>query len=133
MARGQREPTMTCMLRRGIDIRDVVTPLQDAGQLFENTLQRARASRKPDEPAAQSGTGVGSRHRARRLGIVPDDVFGELDTFEKDVTALKNHAIEYLIGGEDHPDRWIYKSEGDTSHPSLTLALSEHLGLCCLC
>jgi hypothetical protein len=61
-----------------------------------------------------------------RLGIVSNDAFRELDPFEKAVKTLKDHAIEYLKGGGDHPDRWIYQAEGGISDASAT-RLGERL------
>jgi len=53
-----------------------------------------------------------------KLGLFDDDVFRELDTFENDLTSLKDiqeHAIEYFDAGADHIDRWVHQLEGDTS------------------
>jgi hypothetical protein len=61
------------------------------------------------------------RKLAGRLGIVNNDPFRELDTFEKNVKTLKDHAIEYLKGGGDHPDRWIHQAEDSTSDPDATV------------
>ena len=50
-----------------------------------------------------------------RLGIVSNDAFQELDAFEQAVNTLRDHAIEYLKGGGDPPDRWICQAEERTS------------------
>ena len=65
------------------------------------------------------------RKRVGKLGILGDDAFRELDGFEKDVKALRDHAIEYLKGGRDHPGRWIYQAE--TSDLTAVSGLGEHL------
>jgi hypothetical protein len=46
------------------------------------------------------------------------NVFRELDTFENDLTSLKDiqeHAIEYFDAGADHIDRYVHQLEGGTS------------------
>ena len=65
------------------------------------------------------------RKRVGKLGILSDDPFRDLDAFEKDVKALKDHAIEYLKVGRDHPDRWIHAAE--TSDVRAGAGLVEHL------
>ena len=57
------------------------------------------------------------RKRIRTLGIVSNDAFRELDNFERDVTGLKDGAIEYLTGGGHHPDSWIRQAEDGLSDP----------------
>ena len=68
------------------------------------------------------------RKRVGKLGIVSNDAFRELDTCEKGVKGLREHAIEYLKGGGDHPDRWIHQAEDDTSDlTTVDTTLGEHL------
>ena len=57
----------------------------------------------------------------RTLGIVGNDAFRELDNFERDVTALKDDAIEYLAGGGHHPDSWIRQAGDGVSDPGAAL------------
>jgi len=61
-----------------------------------------------------------------KLGLLNNDAFRELDTFENDVNTLKDiqeHAIEYFESGADHIDRWVHQLEGGTSSTMVEIGM----------
>ncbi len=67
---------------------------------------------------------VSYRRWVGRLGIVSNDAFREIDSFEADVDILRDkneHAIEYFRGRGKKPANWTHVDSGGTADASSTV------------
>jgi hypothetical protein len=64
------------------------------------------------------------RKWVKRLGLLDDTLFSELDKFATDIDVMRDmneHAVEYLQGKGKRPHDWIHISEGGISDASSTI------------
>ena len=90
-------------------------PIRDAGHVF-------KAERHLFCNAA--GNFFDHRRWLRKLGGFDEGVFAEIDSFERDVKAMRDlneHAIEYFEGKGKRPKDWIFNGDDFNSDPTGTI------------